>query len=515
MQLSVPPRHPLAKRLRRRGWFRYVVAVVFFVGVVWLGWVRILPGIRGSRLTEMPLTATVSRGDLKITVNERGELEAIDAVTVSCETRGGGKLMTIVPEGTRVAKGDVVCQLDPEAYTKLHNEQRVKYEVAVGKVKSAKSDHTQAVSKAATEVAKAEKVLKLAKIDLESYSAPDGEYTKENENLKGELELAKKELVESEEDLDFTKTQVRKGFGDLNAVKAKELAVQQRRFRVAGAQAALTVLENYTRRKKVTELEFNAADAERELKSTKVAQESAVEKALNELRAAENTAAIEKEELDGIEKQIEACTIKAPASGIVVYANSRFWDEGMRIRPGAQLYNRQEIFSLPDLSRMRVRLRIHESAIKKVGIGMVVTMQLDALGTRLLHGKVTKIATIAQSDGWRGAGVKQYETEVSIDDLPSDAGLKPGMTAEVKILSNTFTDAIIVPVSAITEYEGRRVVYVVKGTEIERTEVVPGEASEQHVQILGGINEGDVVALDARSRASADLKSSKPQQEKR
>ena len=52
--------------------------------------------------------------------------------------------------------------------------------------------------------------------------------------------------------------------------------------------------------------------------------------------------------------QVARCTIKAPSDGIVVYSNSRYWDESSRIRPGGQLYYRQEIFSLPDLSKMRV-----------------------------------------------------------------------------------------------------------------------------------------------------------------
>ena len=68
---------------------------------------------------------------------------------------------------------------------------------------------------------------------------------------------------------------------------------------------------------------------------------------------------------------------------------------------------------------------------------------------------------MAQSDGWRGGGVKEYQTEVSIDDLPKEAGLRPGMTAEVKILIRDVENALTVPVQAVTELDGEHVAYVV------------------------------------------------------
>lgn len=444
-------------------------------------------------------------------MSDRGELESIDAVTVQCELRGQAKLSTIVAEGTHVKKDEVVAQLDTDQLTKLSNEQKVKWEAAEGKVQACQSDLTQAESKAGTEIAKADLALKKARIALKKYLDKDGEYVKDLEKLKGQLGLAKKELVEAEEDLDFTKKQLKKGFGDLTQVKAKELGVEQKQYAVNSAQSELRVLEKFTKEEKETELQFNAEDAVRELERVKAAQKSAVDKAKSELRTAEATAKIEKAALDDIQKQIDRCTLKAPSDGIVVYANARYWDESSRIRPGAQLYNQQPIFSLPDLSKMKVKVKIHESLVKKVKVGMTATLQIEALPNRPLHGKVEKIGTIAQADGWRGGGVKQYETEVSIDDLPTDAGLKPGMSAEVKILVNTLTNAQVVPVAAVTEFEGGRVVYVLAGRKVERRPVEVGESNDQFVQILAGLNDGDAVALDARGRAAKDLKNAKPQ----
>ena len=156
-------------------------------------------------------------------------------------------------------------------------------------------------------------------------------------------------------------------------------------------------------------------------------------------------------------------------------------------------------------------MKVHESVVKKVQAGQSATMQIEALANQALHGKVIKIATIAQTDGFRGGGVKQYETEVSIDDFPADAGLKPGMSAEVIILVNTLVDAVTIPVSAVAEYEGTRVCYISAGGVVERREVSVGESNDQYIQVTAGLEAGEAVALDARTRAAADAKAAKPQ----
>lgn len=508
---SAPVPRPVSNRNRSiSSWIRRFVLLSLLGGTVFLGGKYALPRLMGSRALERPVTATATRGELKITITDRGELESINAVQVVCELKGGGKLVSIIDEGKRVQKGDEVAKLDTDQLARQMNEQDVKWQTAEGKVKSNRSKLAQAKNKAESEIAKAELALTLAKIELEAYDDPQGEYKKELDKAKGVLELNRKQLKEAEDDIAFTKELVKDGYAQLEQIRAKELTVQQRKFEVTSAEAEVTVMEKFTRKKKITELKAKADEAERELRRTIETQKALVDEAESELRASESTALVEKKQLDYAKEQIEQCTIKAPSDGILVYSNSRYWDESARIRPGAQLYYRQEIFSLPDLSKMRVKIKIHESVIKKVHLGMPATFQIDALPNRILNGKVTKIATIAQADGWRGQGVKQYDTELSIDDLPSDAGLKPGMTAEVKILVGTVPNALSVPLTGVTDYEDQKVVYVVTSTGIERRVVTIGESNEQFVQIKDGLAEGEEVALDARTRAAADMKAAKP-----
>ncbi|QJW95868.1 hypothetical protein FTUN_3422 [Frigoriglobus tundricola] len=453
------------------------------------------------------LTAPATVGDLHILVSDKAELESAESVQVACEIEGGGKLVTILPEGTQVTKGTVVARFDTDVLQKGINEQEVKWETAVGKLKAARSELEVQKNKAESEIAKAELALTLARLDQEAYA--NGEYQAAWNKQKSALELGRKELKEAEDGLEFSRGMVKKGFAQQEQLRSKELFVDGKRSAVKQAEDDLMVLEKFTRRRKQTELEAKAKDAERDLERTKKSQEAATDKARTDVSASEKTADIEKKQLERLKAQLDKCELKAPGDGIVIYFK-RQWDESSRIKPGAQVFFQQPIFSLPDLNKMKMKMKVHESVVKKVKVGLATTMKVDALPGRVLHGKVLSVAALAQGDDWRGGGVKEYETYVSVDDLPADGGLRPGMSADVKILIKVIPGALTVPIQGVTEIGGEHVCYVVTGGAVERRPVTIGDGNDQLVQIVTGLSEGEQVALDARTRAAAELGTANP-----
>ena len=507
MSASPQPLPPSPSRSPDRGpWTsRLLIGLVVagaIGGIGWAGWNWGLPGGEADEV----LTASVVRGDLVITVSDRGELESAQSVQVVCEVEGGGKLVTIIPEGTKVKKGDEVARFDTDALMKSITEQGVKWEQAEGKVKSSESELEVQKNKEEGEIAKAKLALELANIDLESYEDDEGEYKVELEKRKAALDLGRKELKEAEDNLAFTRGLIKKGLAQREQERVLELAVDGKASSVKQQEADLKVLEKFTRKRKLTELAAKSKDAGRELERTKKSQAAATEKAGGEVSAAKKTSELEKHFLDRLQEQLDKCVVKAPEEGIVIYSNTPYWNEANRVRPGGQLHFQQPIFTLPDLNRMQVKLKVHESVVKKVLQGQTATMQVEALSNQVLHGKVVSVASVAQAEPWRGNAVKEYDTIVSIDDLPKDAGLRPGMTAEVKILVKTVENVLSVPVQAVTEWDEQHVCYVVTGTKIEKRPVKVGESNEQRIQILEGVSEGERVALDARIRAAGELK---------
>lgn len=452
------------------------------------------------------LTAPVVRGDLPVTVTERGELDSIKSVMVRCEVEAKEiKLVSILPEGTHVRKGDVVAQLDTEELKRRAAEQEVKWKTAEAKSLAAAGDLEVQKNKEESEIDKAELALDLAKIDLKKYE--NREYLALLSKQQGVLGLKKKELKEAEENLVFTRGLVKKGFAPYEQIRIQELAVETKRFEVNQGQAELEVLEEYDRERKITELKGKAREAERELERTKKSQKAATAKCKSEADSTAITTRLERQTFDRLTEQIERCTIKAPEDGIVVYFK-RYYDESSRIQQGAVVYYQQPIFSLPDLEHMKVKVKIHESVIKKIAPGQKATLQVDALPNHPLTGTVKTVGTLAQSEGWRQT-VKEYLVEIEIEDLPTSAGLKPNMTAEVRIHVHTVSDALMVPVQSVTEYEGKPVCYVKNGRGLDRRAVTVGENNDQYIRLFDGIVEGDEVALDTRSRAAAEIKAAK------
>ena len=102
---------------------------------------------------------------------------------------------------------------------------------------------------------------------------------------------------------------------------------------------------------------------------------------------------------------------------------------------------------------------------------------------------------------WMNGGVKQYPTVVKLNDLKSQE-VKPGMTAEAKVLVGMLENVLVVPVQSVAEHKGEFFAFVARAGQIKLQKVKIGDNNETHVQILEGLVEGDRVALDARLRAA-------------
>jgi RND family efflux transporter MFP subunit len=460
------------------------------------------------------LTAEVKRGKLVITVSERAELESSKTIDVRCEVKTKEiKILDIVPEGTRVTKGQEVCKLDTEELTRQRNEQGVKYETADGKAKMALAELKVQENKRDTENAKAELALTLARLDQRKYSGVkdtkgetiNGDYQAEDAEKDGDYKLAQKDFEEAQEMLANYEKFVKRGFGTPEQLRVKKLEVETKKFVRDSKKAKLDVLRNFTKERQETELSFKAKDAERELKRTQSTGDASVAKAQSDLKAADITAKLEKDALDHLNEQLAGCVLKSPADGIIVYFK-RFWDEQSQIRPGAMVFGQQPIFSIPDLEKMQMKVNIHESVVKKVKPGLEATIQIDAYPNKRLHGVVKSIATLASNEVWWDRNVAHYSTIVEIKDLSTEDGLKPGFKGHVTIRIKEIENTLYVPVQAVSEKDGKHCVYVAGPSGVECREVTIGDNNEKYVEIQEGLAEGERVSLDARARVSAEAK---------
>jgi HlyD family secretion protein len=111
-----------------------------------------------------------------------------------------------------------------------------------------------------------------------------------------------------------------------------------------------------TSRKQAKELERVIAQSER-----RIAQYVA------DLLTQSNTLTLNQKKLDRDRKNLDATKIYAPQDGLVVYnvSENRFSSESL-IEEGATVRNRQELIKLPDVSRMKVTVKVHESHVNMI-----------------------------------------------------------------------------------------------------------------------------------------------------
>ncbi|GAH24428.1 unnamed protein product, partial [marine sediment metagenome] len=200
---------------------------------------------------------------------------------------------------------------------------------------------------------------------------------------------------------------------------------------------------------------------------------------------------------DKLKKQIDACVIRAPGPGLVVYGSSDdLWARRRApIEAGASVHQRQKVISLPDTTEMSAEVSVHETSVDKVRPGQAAKIIVEAFPDKTFKGKVLKVAPLPNPQHrWLNPDLKVYTTEVSIDG--SFDFLKPGMSAKVEILVEQLDDVIIVPVQVVANREGKKVCYCLTPEGSKQREVQTGSFNDMFVQITDGLEVGEEVLLN-------------------
>lgn len=445
----------------------------------------------------------VQRLDLRITVLERGSLESQKTVDGVCELKGyENKIIYIVPEGSSVKQGEVVVRFDSAEIDKEIAQQEINVNQARGKVDTTEQELAIAKNQAESDVAAAETELKLATLDLRKYTL--GDYEVQLQDLQGKIALAEFELSKAKVEFENFKTLVKKGFREPEQLRGFEQNVNSAQFSLERDKRSLLVLQEYDHVRQKTEYEAKAAEAERKLTRANANAKANIAKAQSELEAARATLKLEEQRLEEYLEQKTKCEITAAQDGVLAYANEDWYDSNRRIREGAVVYQRQKIFSLPDLSMLQVKVNVHESVIKKVNAGQSATIRVDAFPSDTFRGTVKTVSQLADSSSsWRRGGVKEYTTVVILDEA-FDVDLKPGMTAEVSILVDELQDVVAIPVNAVAEHKHQHFVYLRNGDALTRAPVEIGQSNDRMIEVISGLDPQGQVALDARARSIND-----------
>ena len=442
-----------------------VVAVVAIGVLAVMGW-WFLAGPAGGDRNGGPLTSPVVRGEFVHLVTETGEVDSLRNVDVRCEVKSQGSpgtlILEVVPEGTYVQPGDFLVKLDSSSL----EQEALAQEINVNSSKAA--------------VVQAEAELEKAKIARIEYL--EGTYLQERQIILSEIFVAEEDLRRAEQYLQYSRRLAAKGYVTTLQLEADAFAVEKAKGELETANTKLRVIDEYTKKKMLTELDSNilAADAQ--------------------LKAQLNSHELDLSRLNDIREQIKKCVLTAPAAGQVKYANerNRRGGEDVIIEPGLQVRQGQVLIRLPDPSKMVVDSKINEAQIEMVKAGMKAKVSVDALPNAEFPGEVFRVNDYPEPSGWFSSNVKEYGTEVRI--LGTHKSLRPGLTAKVSIEVNRLPNVLMVPVQSVAEHGGKHYCLVERrdSWELRELKIHPHGVNDTMVVIDAGLQEGERVASNIR-----------------
>ncbi|QEH33286.1 Macrolide export protein MacA [Aquisphaera giovannonii] len=434
--------------------------------------------MRGRRDVRPPAeryaVAEVKRADLYPSLSASGRVESSVRTVVECELEnvaigvmgqplyagGSSVLLTIVPEGSAVKKGDVLATLDSSEYDELLRQQQMTVERSRADMRTAELNM---------------EVAELAVLEFR-----DGSMTEARNDFQRSISMAEADMFRVNERLDWSRRMWKKGYVPKGQVISEEFNQAKAEFSLSQERAAYDLFTHWMAPSALRKLQVQASIE----RNTVAYQRSRLARNLDRLHK--------------LERLVAACTIRAPHDGYVIYANDQ--RRGIVIESGMFVRQKQDLMYLPDLNRMEVVTALHESLVKTVGKGMHAKVFVEGFPGRQLEGRVTDVAALPTAD-WR-SDVRYFDGKVRLDHPP--ANLRPGMTAQVVIDLGERSDVLTVPALAVTREEGREYCYVVHDEGLERRQVKLGEGTSDLLEISEGLREGESVVVNPDPSEVAD-----------
>jgi HlyD family secretion protein len=550
-------------------------------------------------------THVVKKEPMRVTIVERGSLESAKnediIVRVKAGARGSTNASTIkwvIDDGAEVKEGDKLVELDDSGFQDQLKTQRNNYNKATSDWVKAKTDITIQQIENVSTVKTAEMNLIQKKLDLKKYAGEaagskisllqtqeqvrqylltefEDDVTKESEKSDGKFTsayLQEKSMIEgniytARSDKDswmdraaWSQRMVKKGFYSLSQGDADQSRLDSMVIAFRKAEGDLDLYRIFDREKKVTQTWSDVKEAERTLKKATIQADANLEQkkaieATNKLILDQET-----DRLNEMLRDEKLYVMFAPQKGMVVYyipEQARFGGgtQQSTVAQGEPVRESQKLIRIPTLSKMLVKVKVHEAMISKVrgkeyrptgysdmvrfGFslgrsdmlaltsyrfafeevhdkfknkdqelvfpGQSAKIRVDSEPGKTYTGHVKSKATVPSQGDFLSSDVKLYETIVPIDDLdPNNEKLKPGMSAEVTILAESINEPVLtIPIQSVVgnvAMEADRKCYVLDGNGIpQERDIKLGLSNDTMVQVLAGLQEGETVVLNPRA----------------
>lgn len=475
-------------------WIPYVLTAIAALGAGYF-WFRPAPGIVG--LNDPPLTLiSATKAPLDVCLIEQGVLESDSTVLITNPITSAPVTVTsMVPYGTTVKKGDVIAKLDLSSLHSSMADQQSKILAARMKLQEAQEAIDALKIKNEGELVSMDLQLEFAQSDLNRYLHEEKQV--ELNDRRGQIAMAERDLREAEEKMSYYRTFHKRGFISSEQLKAKEAELERSRFTLAQNQSRLKIYERYMVPRQERTLQAKVDELKREYNKLKKTQAAALLKAENDITTCKAGLTAEESKLTLLQAQLAKAEVTAPRDGIVAAPPA----EAQKTRPaqGSILQPSQAIFSMPQMDRICVKVRLGEADMRKLQSKQKARITLEDESAKYCDGVLEKVEFQAESTWTRPDGQpKDFVALVAINTQEPLEWTCLGKKARVEFTLETLPDALQVPASAITEKEGRSYVMVMTRDGLMPRELRTGCTDGKKVEIRQGLEPGEKVVVSSK-----------------
>jgi HlyD family secretion protein len=204
--------------------------------------------------------------------------------------------------------------------------------------------------------------------------------------------------------------------------------------------------------------------------------------------------------MDQAQQNLEKMRVASPMDGLIsiqknMNASGGFYFTGMSVpdyRPGDQVQPGSAIVQVLNPGSMNLTARVKEDQHDNIKPGEAVAVKFNALPQRTFQGTVKNVGGMSMQSFFDSNSPHGFD--VTIQLIGSDPRLRPGLTADLVFQGLHQTSVLSIPRQALFMKDGKRVVYVKKGTSYQQQQVtVKGESESRAV--IEGLPEGTPIAL--------------------
>lgn len=188
--------------------------------------------------------------------------------------------------------------------------------------------------------------------------------------------------------------------------------------------------------------------------------------------------------LASAQKQLDDTKVRAEIDGIVGTLN---------ISEGSVVNAQGEAMTLVNMDNLKVSFHVSEDVINEISVSSPVYITVSAVSDDPMTATDDPMtATVTNISEAADSSTRLYQVEAALSN--TEGNLKPGMFANVRLVTETKEDTIVVPLNTVLTDNGEKYVFVVDENNIaHKTVVETGLENATYIEITSGLNIGDTV----------------------